>query len=193
MAVTMLHLVDDEGHLVDADIRVAVETAYRRIVQRYPRLDEAILAGMAESIAASMSRRRASILSPRQYAEVALRGKAQEWFRTHPGLEIPVAEMAEWERLASTETKLAFTDTESDILFDQMKKHLTERDRHILVLLEQDLTKPGEIAAALDISYNAAAKALQRVKDRMAALLEGTRKDTGNRTSTHSRFRMNLK
>ena len=46
-----------------------------------------------------------------------------------------------------------------------------ERDRHILVLLLQDVTSPANVAAALDVSYSAAAKAIQRVKDRISTML----------------------
>jgi DNA-directed RNA polymerase specialized sigma24 family protein len=50
---------------------------------------------------------------------------------------------------------------------------LSERDRHILVLLQQGMTSPASVAAALGVSYAAAAKAIQRVKERIAAILGG--------------------
>ena len=68
---------------------------------------------------------------------------------------------------------MAASATEMNLLFSEIKARLSERDRQILVLLEQDLG-PKEIAKAFDISYTAAAKAIQRARDRMAAILSGT-------------------
>ena len=68
---------------------------------------------------------------------------------------------------------MAASATEMNLLFSEIKARLSERDRQILVLLEQDLG-PKEIAKAFDISYVAAAKAIQRARDRMAAILSGT-------------------
>jgi DNA-directed RNA polymerase specialized sigma24 family protein len=39
------------------------------------------------------------------------------------------------------------------------------------MLLLQDITSPRDVAAALGIKYDAAAKAIQRVKERIAAIL----------------------
>jgi DNA-directed RNA polymerase specialized sigma24 family protein len=201
MAVTMLHLVDDEGQPVSGEIRIAVETAFRLTVQRYPRMDLAVLAGMAESVAASMSRRRPEIQALKQYAQIAMAGRVQEWRRKYPEVEIPCMSLHELERIAGAQPQSLFTDAEAEILFAQMKSHLTERDRHILVLMEQDLAKPGDIAAALNISYSAAAKALERAKDRVADLLRGCKQGdkqaqdgsgTGN-TLRPRRFRVNLR
>ena len=201
MAVTMLHLVDDEGVPVSAEVRVAVELAFRIALQRYPRMDAALLAGMAEGVASSMSRRLPEIQAVKQYAQVAMHGRVQEWLRKHPGIEIPCESPEQIERLVGAPSQTLFTDAETEILFAQMKAQLTERDRHILVLMEQDLAKPGEIAAALDISYSAAAKALERVKDRVSDLLRGWKQDEtdardnkGTGTGLRPRrFRVNLR
>jgi DNA-directed RNA polymerase specialized sigma24 family protein len=61
---------------------------------------------------------------------------------------------------------------ERAVLFEQLSTKLSERDRHILVLLLQDMTSPANVAAALGVSYSAAAKAIQRVKDRISTMLE---------------------
>lgn len=46
------------------------------------------------------------------------------------------------------------------------------------MLLLQDITSPADVASALGIKYDAAAKAIQRTKERMAAILsEVPRKD----------------
>ena len=68
------------------------------------------------------------------------------------------------------------------LLFEQLKTSLNERDRYILVLLLQDETSPAVIATALGLSYTAAAKAIQRVKERIAASLVGVsgRNDFGH-------------
>ena len=125
-----------------------------------------------------MSRRRSEIQALRSYAQVAMNGRVQEWFRDHPGVEIGVERPAELERAAGGVIDRSFADAEMEILFSQMKTRLSERDLHIFVLMEQDLGKPGDVAAAFGISYNAAAKAIQRAKERMAALLGGIGQNT---------------
>jgi len=190
----MLHLVDDEGQPVGADIRVAVEAAYQASVLRFSRIDQAILAGFAEGVAASMNRRRSEIQALRSYAQVAMNGRVQEWFRHHPGVEIGVDDSAELERIAGGVIDRSFDDAELEVLFSQMKTHLGERDLHIFVLMEQDLGNPGDVAAAFHISYNAAAKAIQRAKEHMAALLGGIGKNTPhNHDSSRNPRRFNLR
>jgi DNA-directed RNA polymerase specialized sigma24 family protein len=56
-------------------------------------------------------------------------------------------------------------DVERKLLFAQIRRQLSERDREICILLEQDVSSPGEIAKVLQISFAAAAKALQRVRN----------------------------
>jgi DNA-directed RNA polymerase specialized sigma24 family protein len=65
----------------------------------------------------------------------------------------------------------ALSDVEVKRLFDQLKAHLTERDRQILVLIEQDRGNPRDVAKALGLTYTAAAKAIQRAKERVAEIL----------------------
>jgi DNA-directed RNA polymerase specialized sigma24 family protein len=60
-----------------------------------------------------------------------------------------------------------------NVLFSQIKSRLSDRDRQILALLEQDLGAQ-EIAKAFKISYSAAGKAIQRARERMAAILSAT-------------------
>jgi molybdenum-dependent DNA-binding transcriptional regulator ModE len=57
---------------------------------------------------------------------------------------------------------------EHRILLSEIKARLGKRDREILDLIEHDFGSPKQIATSLGISYNAAAKAIQRVKERMA-------------------------
>jgi DNA-directed RNA polymerase specialized sigma24 family protein len=196
MAVTILHLVNDQGEPVETDIRVAVEAAFRHVMLRFPQVDEALVAELAETVAASMYRRRSEIVTPKQYAQMALCKEVQGWLQEREGFEIAIAEPEELERLAGGTTAGKGVETaESEIFFAQLRKHLTERDRHILVLIEQDLDKPPDIAAALDISYGAAAKALERVRARVARIINGTRKasEVNADLPTHNRAKLHLK
>jgi DNA-directed RNA polymerase specialized sigma subunit len=63
---------------------------------------------------------------------------------------------------------------ERKILLDELKKMLNERDQMILVLLLADKST-SDVAQALDTNYTNAAKAIQRMKDRISAKVNGTR------------------
>ena len=81
------------------------------------------------------------------------------------------------------------TSADLSILFAEIKVQLSERDRQILVLMEQDVGSPQQIAEVFEMSYSAAAKAIQRVRDRMAAILapSETRNGSDNEMMTRSR------
>ena len=174
MAATLLHLVDEHGQPVPLQVRLAVEAAYRWAAREYQHFDPAVLAGMAEAVGLAMCRRLDQIALPRRYALAALTGKLQEWYRAHPAVEV----MLELDELE--EVKIAgrapITAADLSVLFSEIKAQLSERDRQILALMEQDLG-PREIAKAFDISYTAAAKAIQRARERMAAILSETGND----------------
>ena len=186
MAVVLLHLVNEHGQPVPPSVRVAVETAYQWVLREYEHFDRALLAGMAESVALAMCRRLVHIEFPRRYAIVALTGKLQEWYRAHPGVEVPLE--LEAERIKGPRPD-AMTSADLTILFAEIKVQLSERDRQILVLMEQDLGGPQQIAEVFEMSYSAAAKAIQRVRDRMAAILASseTRNGSNNEMMTRSR------
>ncbi len=171
---TLLHLVDDAGQPVTLDVRNAVESAFRRAVRRFRSVDEAVLAGMAESVAASIARKRSEIRAVKRYAVVAVDGKVQEWLRRHPRLEVAGCETTDLERAMGGAVDSALVDVETKQLFDQMKARLSERDRHILVLIEQDRGSPRDVAEALGLTYTAAAKAIQRAKERVAEILSSS-------------------
>jgi len=57
-------------------------------------------------------------------------------------------------------------------LLDQMKVDLTERDRHILMLIQQGISDSKSIANALGITNEAAKKAIQRTKHKMMTILQ---------------------
>ena len=170
MPITMLHLVDKKGDPVEQEIHVAVAAAFKSCVHRFSRIDDSILAGFAEAVAASMNSRSGEIGTFRSYARAAMNGKVYEWLRSHPSRELGVEKSDELERLAGPAVDRSFADAELEILFSQIRTHLTERERHILVLMKQDLG-PRDISAALGLSYDAAAKAMQRVRERVALLL----------------------
>src|SRR4051812_45189453 len=143
MAATLLHLVDEHGQPVPPQVRLAVEAAYRWAEREYQHFDHAVLAGMAEAVALAMCRRLDGIEFPRRYAVAALMGKLQEWYRAHPAVEI-LMDPAEVEDLPDDKPK-SIPAAELNLLFSEIKTRLSERDRQILVLLEQDLG-PAEIA-----------------------------------------------
>ena len=187
MALVLLHLVDEQGRPVPPSVSIAVETAYRWVSREYEHFDQALLAGMAESVALAMCRRLVHIEFPRRYASAALTGKLQEWYRAHPGVEVPL-ELEESERTKGPRPG-AMTSADLSILFAEIKVQLSERDRQILVLMEQDVGSPQQIAELFEMSYSAAAKAIQRVRDRMAAILapSETRNSSDNQIMTRSR------
>ena len=171
MAATLLHLVDQHGAPVPSEVKHAIESAYRWALWEYRHIDQAVLAGLAESVAVGMCRRLDQIVFPRRYAFAALAGKLQEWYRAHPVVEVAVGP-EDLDRMNGARRQTA-SFTEMNLLLSEIKARLSERDRQILVLLEQDLGAK-EIAKALGMKYAAAAKAIQRARDRMAALFSGT-------------------
>ena len=171
MAKTLLNLIDEAGQPVPADVRAAVTRAYRYIAPRFRRIDDAVLAGFAEALAAAMCRRAEEIRSVDQYARAAMIGKAYEWVQLHPS-EKAIGTLADLEAANGTaRTDDSFGAIENTVLFERMKTQLSMRDRQILVLVEQEFDTPAAIASALGLSYEAAKKALQRARDKMSALI----------------------
>jgi DNA-directed RNA polymerase specialized sigma24 family protein len=170
MSRTFLHLVDFQGRYLSSIQRDAVEAAYRWAIREFPRLDQARLANWAEQVGASLAKREETIESPRRYAFAALHGKIREHFRSGGANQIAVGISHELEKWAGLDMKTA-RQIERTVLFGQLSTRLSERDRFILVLLLQDVTSPAKVAVALGVSYSAAAKAIQRVKDRISTML----------------------
>jgi DNA-directed RNA polymerase specialized sigma24 family protein len=170
MGLTQLHLVDRNGQDLADATRDAVNDAYRWAVVEFPNLDQAAVAGWAEDLGKAMAAHPGHIEFPRRYATSALKGKILGWFRKHPGKEIAVGVGSELEQWAGLDPKAQIA-MERTVLFEQLRTKLNERDRQILMLLLQDITSPRDVAEALGISYAAAAKAIQRVKERIAAIL----------------------
>jgi hypothetical protein len=170
MGLTRLHLVDRDGRDLAAATRDAVNDAYKWALVEFPNLDQAAVAGWAEDLGRAMADHPGHIEFPRRYAISALKGKILGWFRRHPGREIGVGVGAELEQWVGIDSKAELI-MERTVLFEQLKTKLNERDKQILVLLLQDITSPRDVAAALGIKYPAAGKAIQRVKERVAAIL----------------------
>jgi RNA polymerase sigma factor (sigma-70 family) len=171
MAGSLLYLVDQDNKPVKPEIRIAVEAAFRWSVREYRNMDEADIASMAEAVALGMSKRLKEIQSPRRYAFAALTGRIQEWFRAHPAKMVSFETEDDLDRAIGPDDRFMF-DVERRLLFAQIRCRLSGRDSEICTLLEQDLSSPGEIAQVLQISYTAAAKALQRAKGRMASIVK---------------------
>ena len=168
-----LHLVDTKGAPLDLRITQAVEDAFNWVRRDYPEFDQAQLADWAETVGALMHLRGSSIASPKRYAYVAIGGKVRDWLRTATGREELKGMGRDLEREGGVSASFA-TQLDRKILFEQLQTALTDRDRAILVLLLRDKST-AEIATYLATSYAAAAKAIQRVKDRMSAALNGNR------------------
>jgi hypothetical protein len=184
MGQTLLHLVDRRGETLPVAIRLAVEAAHRWVRREYPNLDAAVLASWAEDVGKAMGGRLDDIRFPHRYAFAALHGKVDEWFRSNASKEIPVGIGSELERWAGIDRSTQRFIYRA-VLFDQLKTKLSERDRHILVLLQQDITSPASVAAALGVSYAAGAKAIQRVKERISTILVGDPTEEQVQTSPH--------
>jgi RNA polymerase sigma factor (sigma-70 family) len=184
MGQTFLHLVDQRGQTLPTVIRLAVEAAHRWVRREYPHLDDAVVAGWAEDVGKAMGGRVDDIRSPHRYAYAALHGKVREWVRSNASKEILVgmgSDLELWVGIDRSAQRAIYRT----VLFEQLKTKLSERDRHILVLLQQDITSPSNVAAALGVSYSAAAKAIQRVKERISTILVGDPTDEQAQMSPH--------
>ena len=175
MTRAQLHLVDTSGIDVCPEVETAVERSFHWVLRDYPQLDSAMIANWAEEVALSMQMRVTTIVSPQRYAYAALKGKVHDWMRSAPAKEEVAGLGRDLERIGGLNGSFEGA-VDRKILFEQLKATLNERDRYILVLLLEDNTSPATVAKALGTSYPAAAKAIQRVKERIASKLTGARK-----------------
>ena len=182
-----LHLVNAEGAAVSPLIREAVEKAFGWVMQDFPNLDEARLADWAEALALSMDARGSGISSPTKFAYPALRGKVLDSFRKASAKEQSAGVGRSLERIAGSIGSFQGT-VDRKILFEQIHNALSERDRDILLLIRKEKSA-NEVAAELDISSPAARKAIQRVKERIEALVNSSPKgkDRGNQSAVGQR------
>jgi hypothetical protein len=175
MTRAQLHLVDTSGTAVCPEVETAVERSFHWVLRDYPQVDSAMIANWAEEVALSMQVRVTTIVSPQRYAYAALKGKVHDWMRSAPAKEEVAGLGRDLERIGGLNGSFEGA-VDRKILFEQLKATLNERDRYILVLLLQDNTSPATVANALGTTYPAAAKAIQRVKERIASKLTGARK-----------------
>jgi hypothetical protein len=175
-----LHLIDSRGVALNSAVQAACETAFQRVVLDYPHFDQAQIANWAEEVAAVMDERGDAIQFRRRYAYMALRGKVRDWLRTGPGRAELKGIGPDLEEVAG-HSESSGDQTERKLLFERILPALNERDRAILVLLLNEQSTAA-VASFLNTSYAAAAKAMQRVKDRVSIVLNGKR----HRTNTES-------
>jgi RNA polymerase sigma factor (sigma-70 family) len=172
MRKSELHLISDSGDTVTPEIAAAVEAAYRWAVSLFPSTDTALLANAAERLAKNMEANKRELGSPRRYAYAAMHGKVRDLQRTKAANEtsLPLHELDQ----LGIAAKSYEADIERSILFQQLRTKLSERDRFILILLTERDAGPRNVAQALGISIEAATKAIQRVRQRLAACLDAT-------------------
>jgi RNA polymerase sigma factor (sigma-70 family) len=162
-----LHLIDINGNSVAPSIRAAVEFAYRWVKKDYPQADPAVIANLAERLATSMEMNKETLWSARRYATSALHRQVRHWLRNKSEQEIAVGLERELEQWAGPNDEFQRA-IDREMLFQHLKSTLNERDRSILVMLIRSNANPSEVATALGISTDAATKAIQRVRERVA-------------------------
>jgi RNA polymerase sigma factor (sigma-70 family) len=170
MRGSKLHLINDAGNAVAPEIAAAVDAAYRWAICMFPHMDAALLANAAERLARSMDVNKQEIGSPRRYAYASMHGKVRDLQKTRAASEM-IMPQHELERLGVSAQ--SFEDAvERSILFQQLRTKLNQRDRFILILLTERDAGPSHVANALGISIDAATKAIQRVRRRLADCLD---------------------
>ncbi len=172
-----LHLVDTAGEDVRVSIKTAVEDAFRWIVRSFPLVDSALIANWAEDVAHAMEAAGGDLRNPGRYATVALHGKVRDWLKTGAAKLEPVGVGRELERLGGYDTATQGV-LDRALLFEQLKATLKGRDQVILALLLYGCTD-DEISAHLGVTRSAGRKAIQRMKERMSATLQGSRSTNG--------------
>jgi hypothetical protein len=168
MKRSQLHLVDAQGHDVLPAVKNAIEVVFRWVLKDFPNVDPAMISEWAEELGSSMNTKHESITSPERYAYSALKGKVHDWLRTKTAKEESVGVGHDLERLGGIDRSFQ-RKMDHSLLFDQLRLSMNERERYILVLLLEGETSPAVTAQAFGLSYAAAAKAIQRVKERVAA------------------------
>lgn len=179
MGQTQLHLVDAEGSEVLPSIKAGVESAFAWAVRTFPTLDPAVLAEWAEEIGSAMQRNENTHASPRRYAYAAMHGRVRDFLKTGASRETPKGVGSELEKWAGVDSAVQ-TRMDRTIFFQELKTKLDGRDQEILALLLQDITSASSVGKALGISESAAAKAIQRLKVRIASFVGGSKVKDGD-------------
>ena len=134
-----------------------------------------------------MEARGSGITSPKKFAYAALRGKVLDSLRTGSAKAKSFGVGRDLERIGGSSGSFQGA-VDRKILFDQLQNALSHRDRDILLLILNEKSAP-EVAAELDMKSPAARKAIQRVKERIGALLGGDPKgkDVGKQSVVNQR------
>ena len=170
-----LHLVDENNDPLSPAIQSAVEAAHYWAVREFPRIDPALLANWAERLAKSIANKDLQG-SVRRYAHTAMHETVRRWLKTKRASELAVGLDRELESIAGVHEGL-HGKVDRAILFEQLKSRLRGRDRSILMLLQSDAT-PAEVAMTLGMKYEAATKAIQRVRARVAQCLQAAKPES---------------
>lgn len=179
MGWTQLHLVDVNGREVLPSIKAGVESAFGWTVSTYPNLDPAVLAEWADEIASAMQKNTNTHETPRRYAYAAMHGRVRDYLKTRAARETPEGSSAELEKWAGVDANTQ-TRIDRSIFFQEVKTRLDRRDQEILGLLLQDVTSAADVGKALRISDSAAAKAIQRLKLRIASFVGSSKMKGGD-------------
>ncbi len=157
-------------------------------MQDFPNFDEARLADFAEALAMSMQARGSGISSPKQFAYPALRGKVLDSLRKGSAKEQTFGNSRDLERIGGSSSAFRGNSVDRKILLDQIQDALSTRDRDILLLIRQHKSAL-EIAAELQIGYPTARKAIQRVNERIQAIVNTSPKgkDKGDQNAVDQR------
>ncbi len=179
MGWTQLHLVDGEGREVLPSIKAGVESAFGWVVSAYPNLDPAVLAEWAEEIGSAMQKNKNTHATPRRYAYAAMHGRVRDYLKTRASKETPEGSSFELEKWAGVDAD-AQARIDRKIFFQELGTKLEQRDQEILALLLQDITSAASVGKVLGISESAAAKAIQRLKLRIASFVGSSRMKSGD-------------
>jgi hypothetical protein len=185
MKRSQLHLVDAQGRTVAPTVKAAVEVVFKWVLRDFPNVDPAMISEWAEEVGWAMESKQDVVSAPERYAYTALKGRVRDWLRTKTAKEENAGIGHDLERLGDLDRSFQ-RNIDHSLFFDQLKASLNERDRYILVLLLRGETSPTVTAQAFGITYSAAAKAIQRVKERVAAAAKPVSRsdDFGNRSQT---------
>ena len=177
-----LHFVDDKGTPIAPNVQEAVEKAFRRVLLEFPDFDQAQISDWAEEVAIDMQERMEAVQFPRRYAYMALKGRVRDWSRTGPGRAELKGLSSDLEEVAG-QSKSHIDQTERELLLTQVLPELNERDRAILILVCNGKST-AMIAALLKVNYMAAAKAMQRMKERTSVVLNDKRQTASSGLKT---------
>lgn len=181
-----LYLIDANGKEVTPAIKSAVEDAFQWAVAKFTEIDSAVLANFAERLALVMHENKETVQSEQRYAYSSMHRQVRDYLRSKKNYETPIE--IDHELAQFTGVTGSFQDAvDRSILFEQIQATLNERDRHILGMLREGHYNLSEVASELKIDYAAAKKAAQRVRERVAKILETAKNEDALARLTRSK------